>query len=172
MKLKENGIYDLDSWFDIAPPMGAKSQWVVGRSAMELARYMTAKFPYVPCEIEKILIDFTESDAEFDWAGEHITSFAEYDLGRGEGRNHDAFMWNGDVVVGIVFHWVTLLKKGKPTPLFRSVGVWVKQFLRGPGLRSSRRRRLPSGRGRTNRSPCPAQARCPPSPWPWMPWRR
>ena len=101
MKLKRNDIYDLDSWFKVAPPMGAEKQWRPGRSAMELARYMTANFPNVPVEIKNILSDFTTSDAEFDWAGEYVTNFADYDLGRGEGRNHDAFMWNGDVVVGI-----------------------------------------------------------------------
>ena len=101
MKLKRNDIYDLDSWFDFAPPMGAEKQWRPGRSAMELARYMTANFPNVPAEIENILSDFTTSDAEFDWAGEYVTNFADYNLGRGEGRNHDAFMWNDDVVVGI-----------------------------------------------------------------------
>ena len=101
MQLKSNQITDLDSWFDFAPPMGGKKQWVDGRSAKELARYMTANFPNVPAEIENILSDFTTSDAEFDWAGEYVTNFSDYDLGRGEGRNHDAFMWNDDVVVGI-----------------------------------------------------------------------
>lgn len=101
MQLKSNQITDLDSWFKVAPPMGAEKQWRPGRSAMELARYMTANFPNVPAEIENILSDFTASWAEFDWAGEYVTNFADYDLGRGEGRNHDAFMWNGDVVVGI-----------------------------------------------------------------------
>jgi hypothetical protein len=101
MKLKRNDIYDPDSWFKFAPPMGGKKQWVDGRSAKELARYMTAAFPSVPTEIENILSDFTTSDAEFDWAGEYVTNFADYDLGRGEGRNHDAFMFNSDIVVGI-----------------------------------------------------------------------
>ena len=101
MKLKRNDIYDLDSWFKVAPPMGAEKQWRLGRSAMELARYMTANFPNVPAEIENILSDFTSSEAVFDWAGEYVTSFADHNLGRGEGRNHDAFMWNDDVVVGI-----------------------------------------------------------------------
>ena len=101
MKLISNGIYDIESWFKIAPPMGADAQWVDGRSAKELARYMTANFPSVPAEIENILSDFTSSDAEFDWAGEYVTRFADHNLGRGEGRNHDAFMWNDDVVVGI-----------------------------------------------------------------------
>jgi hypothetical protein len=81
--------------------MGAAKQWRDGRSAKELARYMTANFPNVPTEIENILSDFTTPDAEFDWNGEYVTDFAKYDLGRGEGRNHDAFMWNKDVVVGI-----------------------------------------------------------------------
>jgi hypothetical protein len=44
---------------------------------------------------------FTDTDAEFDWNGEYVTDFEKYNLGRGEGRNHDAFMWNEDVVVGI-----------------------------------------------------------------------
>lgn len=101
MKLKRNDIYDLESWFKVAPPMGAAKQWRDGRSAKELARYMTANFPNVPTEIENILSDFTTPDAEFDWNGEYVTDFAKYDLGRGEGRNHDAFMWNKDVVVGI-----------------------------------------------------------------------
>ena len=101
MKLKRDDIYDLDSWFKAAPPMGAAKQWRDGRSAKELARYMTANFPNVPAEIENILSDFTTLDAEFDWNGEYVTDFAKYDLGRGEGRNHDAFMWNKDVVVGI-----------------------------------------------------------------------
>ena len=101
MKLKINDIYDLDSWFKVAPPMGADKQWRDGRSAKELARYMTANFPNVPTEIQDILSDFTTLDAEFDWNGEYVTDFAKYDLGRGEGRNHDAFMWNKDVVVGI-----------------------------------------------------------------------
>ena len=101
MKLKRDDIYDLDSWFKAAPPMGAAKQWRDGRSAKELARYMTANFPNVPTEIQDILSDFTTLDAEFDWNGEYVTDFAKYDLGRGEGRNHDAFMWNKDVVVGI-----------------------------------------------------------------------
>ena len=101
MKLRRNDIYDLDSWFKVAPPMGAEKQWRPGRSAMELARYMTANFPNVPAEIENILSDFTSSEAVFDWAGEYVTSFADHNLGRGEGRNHDAFMWNEDVVVGV-----------------------------------------------------------------------
>ena len=101
MLFKKNGIYDIDSWFEFAPPMGAEKQWRDGRSAKELARYMTANFPYVPTEIEDTLSDFTTPDAEFDWNGEYVTDLAKYNLGRGEGRNHDAFMWNKDVVVGI-----------------------------------------------------------------------
>ena len=101
MLLKKNKINDLDTWFQFAPPMGGAKQWRDGRSAKELARYMTADLPNVPSEIEKVLCDFTAPDAEFDWAGEYITRFADYDLGFGEGRNHDAFMWNDDMVVGV-----------------------------------------------------------------------
>jgi hypothetical protein len=101
MLLKSNKISDLDTWFQYAPPMGGIKQWCDGRSAKELARYITADMPKVPSEIERMLSVFTSPDAEFEWAGEYVTKFADYGLGFGEGRNHDAFMWNEDVVVGI-----------------------------------------------------------------------
>lgn len=101
MKFKENGVFDIDSWFDVAPPKEGKRQWKQGRSAMELARYMTSDYPNVPREIEEVLLNFTTADAEFYFRGEHKTAFARHGLGTGEGRNHDAFLWHGDVVVGI-----------------------------------------------------------------------
>ncbi|MBQ9784229.1 MAG: hypothetical protein IJW29_01890 [Clostridia bacterium] len=101
MLLKNNGIADLDSWFKIAPPMGGAKQWKDGRSAKELARYMTANYPCVPKEIENTLSFFVGKNAVFDWAAEYVTEFLPFGLGRGEGRNHDAFMFNSDIVVGI-----------------------------------------------------------------------
>ena len=101
MLLKNNGITDIESWFKISPPMGGEKQWKDGRSAKELARYMTAAYPYVPKEIEDTLCCFVHKNAEFEWAAEYVTEFQPFGLGRGEGRNHDAFMFNSDIVVGI-----------------------------------------------------------------------
>ena len=101
MKLKDNGITDLDLWKAKAPPMGGDKQWKPGRSAMELADYMTKKLPNMPEEIAEVLLNFTNKNAEFDWSAEYVTNLTPFGLGRGEGRNHDAFLWNSDVVVGI-----------------------------------------------------------------------
>ncbi len=101
MFLKMNGIVDRESWFRIAPPMGREKHWKDGRSAKELACYMTSDYPMVPKEIADMLLRFTDENAEFDWAAEYVTDFQSLGLGQGEGRNHDAFMFNRDVVVGI-----------------------------------------------------------------------
>lgn len=101
MLLKNNGITDIESWFKISPPMGGEKQWKDGRSAKELARYMTATYPMVPKEIEEALCYYVDKNSEFDWAAEYVTEFQPFGLGRGEGRNHDAFMFNSDIVVGI-----------------------------------------------------------------------
>lgn len=101
MIFKENGIFDADTWFQIAPPMGGAKHWKDGRSAKELARYMTSEYPLIPKEIEKTLRRFTDESAEFDWTAEYVTDFQSLGLGKGEGRNHDAFLFNCDVVVGI-----------------------------------------------------------------------
>lgn len=101
MLLKHNGITDIESWFKISPPMGGEKQWKDGRSAKELARYMTTTYPAVPKEIKETLCYFVGQNAEFEWAAEYVTEFQPFGLGRGEGRNHDAFMFNSDIVVGI-----------------------------------------------------------------------
>ena len=101
MFFKSNGITNLESWFKIAPPMGGTKQWKDGRSAKELAQYMTADYPAVPKEIENALSFFVDKNACFDWAAEYVTDFSAFGLGKGEGRNHDAFMFNSDIVVGI-----------------------------------------------------------------------
>ena len=101
MKLKYNGITDIDSWFEKKPPMGGEKQWKDGRSAKEFARYMTKNYPAVPNEIEDLLLNFTSVGSDFEWDAEYVTSFEKYGLGRGEGRNHDGMMVNGDIFVGI-----------------------------------------------------------------------
>lgn len=101
MFFKNNGITDIESWFKISPPMGGEKQWKDGRSAKELARYMTATYPHVPQEIESTLSKFVDCNADFEWAAEYVTEFQPFGLGKGEGRNHDAFIFNSDIVVGI-----------------------------------------------------------------------
>lgn len=101
MILKNNGITDIDSWFKKSPPMGGLKQWKDGRSAKELARYMTKNFPVVPAEVENLLLNFTDADSEFEWDAEYVTSFEKHGLGKGEGRNHDGMMVNDDIFVGI-----------------------------------------------------------------------
>ena len=41
IKISSNGkqITSVEEWFDAAPPKGEKTQWKVGRSAMEMARF-------------------------------------------------------------------------------------------------------------------------------------
>ena len=101
MKLRDNGITNVETWEIKAPPMGKIRQWVDGRSAKELARYMTKNYPQLPTEIESILKEFVRDDSEFDWAAEYVTRFEPFGLGRGEGRNHDAFLYNDELVIGI-----------------------------------------------------------------------
>ena len=101
MKLRDNGITNVETWEIKAPPMGKSRQWVDGRSAKELARYMTKNYPQLPTEIESILKEFVRDDSEFDWAAEYVTRFEPFGLGRGEGRNHDAFLYNDELVIGI-----------------------------------------------------------------------
>jgi hypothetical protein len=101
MILKDNGITNVDTWRDKAPPMGKDVQWVDGRSAKELARYMTQNYPLLPQEMEDVLKNFVSVHSEFEWAAEYVTRFEPFGLGRGEGRNHDAFLYNDELVVGI-----------------------------------------------------------------------
>lgn len=101
MILKDNGIFDMSTWKTLAPPMGGDKQWREGRSAMELARYMTENYPTIPKEIEEFLSHFTDTTSEFSWCAEYVTNFQSHDLGKGEGRNHDAFLAHPNVIVGI-----------------------------------------------------------------------
>lgn len=97
MKLNAHvkNITDCDSWKKHRPPKKTDIQWKDGRSAKELARYITAALPDMPSEIEKVLIDFVDKDAAFDWDAEYVTKLP----GSGEGRNHDAVFFYDDIVV-------------------------------------------------------------------------
>lgn len=101
MQFEKHNIQDVNTWYAFAPPMGGAKQWKDGRSAKELAKYMTSRLPLLPPELERALAPFAASDAVFSWNAEYVTDFSSHDLGRGEGRNHDAVMWNDTVFVGI-----------------------------------------------------------------------
>ena len=90
MKLANEKIKDLDTWFKVSPPKKNELHWVEGRSAKELARYMTTSLPLMPKELEDILSKFINKDSELNFDAEFVTSFSEFNLGKGEGRNHDA----------------------------------------------------------------------------------
>ena len=62
---------------------------------------MTSRLPLLPPELARALSPFAPSDTVFSWDAEYVTDFSSHDLGRGEGRNHDAVMWNDTVFVGI-----------------------------------------------------------------------
>lgn len=94
-------INSLETWFDIAPPMGGITQWRDGRSAKELARYMTNAFPHMPAEIEAVLSPFANPDSCFKWGAEYVTEFSRFGYGLGMGRNHDAVIFDKNIFVGI-----------------------------------------------------------------------
>ncbi len=99
MKLLKHpkNIVDHDSWYNVCPPKKGEKQWADGRSAKELAKYMTLRLPFVPTEIEKAVNAIVPADAEFEWDAEYVTNLP----GVGEGRNHDAILFNKDIVITI-----------------------------------------------------------------------
>ena len=58
---------------------------------------MTANLLSVPKEIEDALKGVVSADAIFDWDAEYVTKLPDV----GEGRNHDAILYNEDIVVTI-----------------------------------------------------------------------
>lgn len=97
MKLCAHRINDVDTWHQYAPPKEKEKHWKVGRSAQALAAYMTEALPELPTEIEALLGRFTSKDAELHWDAEFVTALP----GKGNGRNHDAVIYNEDIFVGI-----------------------------------------------------------------------
>ena len=99
MELKKHsqGIVDVESWKTVRPPKKGDLQWRDGRSAKELAKYMTHMLPAIPAEIENALQSIVPTGARFDWDAEYVTALP----GKGEGRNHDGIIYNDDIVVTI-----------------------------------------------------------------------
>ena len=99
MKFREHSkcIVNVESWKQVKPPKKGDLQWRDGRSAKELAKYMTNAFPIIPAEIENILQNFVSVYATFDWDAEYVTLLPK----KGEGRNHDAILYNDDILVTV-----------------------------------------------------------------------
>lgn len=91
-------IKSLDQWFHVAPPEGGTTQWKVGRSALEMARFaMSNEFPAV---IEKVLKECNLKDSGFDCEPEALTSF-EPGMGTGGPRHHDLLMIGKNTLIGV-----------------------------------------------------------------------
>ena len=91
-----NSVYD---WYDAAPPKNPSLHWKDGRSAKELAKYMTSTKGYMPKEIEDILVKLgCNPNDTFYGEPEAVTSLE----GRGGGRHHDLLLVQGnEVVIGV-----------------------------------------------------------------------
>ena len=55
----------------------------------------------MPKEIQHVLANISISPTDFEWQAEYVTEFNKFGLGKGEGRNHDAFLFNSEIVIGI-----------------------------------------------------------------------
>ena len=97
LKKHPKNIIDDESWYKACPPKKGEKQWADGRSAKELAKYITKQLPFVPVEIENAVGSIVSANAEFDWDAEYVTNLP----GIGEGRNHDAILFNKDIVITI-----------------------------------------------------------------------
>lgn len=62
-----------------------------------MAKYITKQLPFVPEEIENAVGSIVSANAEFDWDAEYVTNLPSV----GEGRNHDAILFNKDIVITI-----------------------------------------------------------------------
>lgn len=97
---KTHTITDLSTWFKYAEPEGGEKQWVVGRSAMEFARYMTNSKNGLPKEIADYLIEIGINSLSAICIPEHVTDFPS-EFGTGSGRHHDGLLILEECVVGI-----------------------------------------------------------------------
>jgi len=93
-------IKTIDDWLFECPPKKKSMQWKDGRSAKELARYMTMMLPKVPLELHGIFSKYSSLD-QIVVAPEYATNFVAKVFGRGEGRNHDSLVLMKDAVIGI-----------------------------------------------------------------------
>ena len=95
LELKKKGkiIKSVDDWYNAAPPKNPSLHWKDGRSAKELAKYMTSTKGYMPKEIENILTKLgCNTNITFYGEPEAVTSLE----GRGGGRHHDLLLVQGN----------------------------------------------------------------------------
>ena len=101
LELNKKGkiINCVDDWYSVAPPKNPSLHWKDGRSAKELAKYMTSIKGYMPKEIEDILVKLgCNTNIIFYDEPEAVTSLE----GRGGGRHHDLLLvQENEVVVGV-----------------------------------------------------------------------
>ena len=101
LELKKKGkiIKSIDDWYNAAPPKNPSLHWKDGRSAKELAKYMTSTKGYMPEEIENILTKLgCNTNITFYGEPESVTSLE----GRGGGRHHDLLLVQGnEVMIGV-----------------------------------------------------------------------
>ena len=101
LELKKKGkiINSVNDWYDAAPPKNPSLHWKDGRSAKELAKYMTSTKGYMPKEIEDILAKLgCNPNITFYGEPEAVTTLE----GRGGGRHHDLLLvQENEVVVGV-----------------------------------------------------------------------
>lgn len=93
-------IKTIDDWFSECPPKQKNIHWKDGRSAKELARYLTMMLPKIPLELYNIVSKYSTMD-QITVAPEYVTSFVKKGFGSGEGRNHDSLILMKDAVIGI-----------------------------------------------------------------------
>ena len=74
LKKHAKDIVDVESWKRHCPPKKGDIQWREGRSAKELAKYITKALPDVPVEIETALKTIVPQEASFDWDAEYVTA--------------------------------------------------------------------------------------------------
>lgn len=98
---KNNIIKDLGTWLKYAEPEGGESQWAEGRSAMEFARYMISSNNRLPKELSSYLNSIGFKDENYICYPEEVTSFDNFDLGKGSGRHHDGLLVSENYLVGI-----------------------------------------------------------------------
>ena len=109
LELKKNGkiIKSVDDWYSAAPPKNPSLHWKDGRSAKELAKYMTSTKGYMPKEIENILTKLgCNTNITFYGEPESVTSLE----GRGGGRHHDLLLVQGnEVMIGVELRVMNVL---------------------------------------------------------------
>ncbi|MDD4154074.1 MAG: hypothetical protein PHT30_01510 [Bacilli bacterium] len=93
-------IQTMDEWLRKCPPKRKELHWEDGRSAKELARYMTGNLPNIPEGLRAILSKYSSVE-DVTVAPEYVTNLKTKGFGSGEGRNHDALIVTPEAVFGV-----------------------------------------------------------------------